>query len=538
MKPGMNTAEFAWLARWTGRSWTERLMLALLCTAPLVWLLAGTASTWLFDVDEGAFSEATREMIVSGDWGHTTLQGVNRFDKPIGVYWLQAASVQIFGLHEWALRLPSVLACWISALALGRFAWQLWGLPAGFMTVLIHSTSIGPWVMAHAATADAVLGMWLVLSALDLCRFLMDSKPVHLRRVALWTGLGMLTKGPVAILIPAATLLLWCLQQRSAKALLASLRDGPAWLIFLAVCLPWYSYALWRHGDEFIQGFFVRHNLSRFDGAMEGHSGAWFYYLAVAPLLWMPWSPLLLGMGRKITSFWADPVLRFALMWSGFVLVFFSASSTKLPHYALYAAPGLTLLLVQACIRSSKRAWTVGFVILMAWLALCTALPGVLQQSAHWVRDAHYQNLLRSADALNQPLAFVLCGLGLLLSCWLLFVSRARHAALGYALAAVVSCMMLGSVVMPWWSQTLQGPVRQLALASRDLPGPVVQWGGHWPSFALYREQMAPRRAPAPGEMALVRFPSNTVPAHWPVIASARGMAIVQRPLTEPAQSR
>jgi 4-amino-4-deoxy-L-arabinose transferase-like glycosyltransferase len=252
----------------------------------------------------------------------------------------------------------------------------------------------------------------------------------------------------------------------------------------------------------------------------------------------MPWSPLLLGMGRKITSFWADPVLRFALLWSGFVLVFFSASSTKLPHYALYAAPGLTLLLVQACIRSSKRAWTVSFVILMAWLALCTALPGVLQQSAHWVRDAHYQNLLRSADVLNQPLAFVLCGLALLLSCWLLFVSRARHAALGYALAAVVRCMMLGSVVMPWWSQTLQGPVRQLALASRDLPGPVVQWGGHWPSFALYREQMAPRRAPAPGEMALVRFPSNTVPAHWPVIASARGMAIVQRPLTEPAQSR
>ena len=533
----MNSPEFAWLARWTGRSWTERLMLALLCSAPLVWLLAGTASTWLFDVDEGAFSEATREMITSGDWGHTTLQGVNRFDKPIGVYWLQAASVQIFGLHEWALRLPSVLACWLSALALGRFAWQLWGLPAGVMAVLIHSTSIGPWVMAHAATADAVLGLWLVLSALDLCRFLMHGKPNHLRRVALWTGLGMLTKGPVALLIPAATLLLWCLHQRSAKALLDSLRDGPAWLILLAVSLPWYSYALWRHGDEFIQGFFVRHNLSRFDGAMEGHSGAWYYFLVIAPLLWLPWSPLLLSMGRKITSFWADPVLRFALMWSGFVLVFFSASSTKLPHYALYAAPGLTLLLVQACIHSSKRAWTVSFLILMAWLALCTALPGVLQQSVHWVRDAHYQTLLRSADALNQPLAFALCGLGLLASCWWVFVARARHAAVGFSLAAVVSCMMLGSVVMPRWSQTLQGPVRQLALASRDLPGPVVQWGGHWPSFALYREQMAPRRAPAPGEMALVRFPSNTVPAHWPVIASVRGMAIVQRPLTEPAQS-
>ena len=103
---------------------------------------------------------------------------------------------------------------------------------------------------------------------------------------------------------------------------------------------------------------------------------------------------------------------------------------------------------------------------------------------------------------------------------------------------ALSALAVAGSVAMPWWSQTLQGPVRQLALASRDLQGPVVQWGGHWPSFALYREPLAPRRPPAPGELALVRFPANNVPAHWPVIASARGMAIVQRPLTEPAPSR
>src|SRR4051812_4569086 len=93
----------------------RRIAWSLALLLPLLWQLGGTP---LFDVDEGAFSEATREMLASGDWLHTTLNGAPRFDKPIGVYWLQALSVSLFGLGEFALRLPSVLACWAMALAL------------------------------------------------------------------------------------------------------------------------------------------------------------------------------------------------------------------------------------------------------------------------------------------------------------------------------------------------------------------------------------------------------------------------------------
>ena len=72
----------------------------------------GLGQVPLFDVDEGAFAEATRETLASGDWGHTTLNGEARWDKPILIYWLQAASVSLFGLNEAALRLPSALATW------------------------------------------------------------------------------------------------------------------------------------------------------------------------------------------------------------------------------------------------------------------------------------------------------------------------------------------------------------------------------------------------------------------------------------------
>lgn len=84
--------------------------------------LARLGDVPLFDVDEGAFSEATRELLASGDWGHTTLNGEPRWDKPILTYWLQALSVRAFGLGEFALRLPSVLAAWGWAVAVALFA--------------------------------------------------------------------------------------------------------------------------------------------------------------------------------------------------------------------------------------------------------------------------------------------------------------------------------------------------------------------------------------------------------------------------------
>ena len=93
------------------------LWLALLLT---LWL-AGLGLAPLIDVDEGAFSEATREMLASGDWGHTTLNGADRFDKPILIYWFQAASMAAFSVNVFAVRLPSAIAALMWCLAALRF---------------------------------------------------------------------------------------------------------------------------------------------------------------------------------------------------------------------------------------------------------------------------------------------------------------------------------------------------------------------------------------------------------------------------------
>ena len=158
----------------------------------------------LFDVDEGAFSEATREMLASGDWGHTTLNGEDRFDKPILVYWLQSASVSAFGLNEFALRLPSALCAWGWALALFGFAAPRLGQRSAANAALMLATSLGVLAIGRAATADSLLNLLLVLAVFDAWRWLESESKTALRRAFAWMGLGLLAKGPVAVLVPVA----------------------------------------------------------------------------------------------------------------------------------------------------------------------------------------------------------------------------------------------------------------------------------------------------------------------------------------------
>ena len=185
--------------------------------------LLGLDEALLFDVDEGAFTEATREMLLSGDWGHTTLNGLDRFDKPIGVYWLQAISSSVFGLNEFAFRLPSALSGWLASLALARFAYLQWGSRAGLMAAVISATSLGPWAMARTATADALLGLFFVLIFIDLWRVVSSNSLASGRRLALWVALGLLVKGPVAIVLPLGTLAIYGLLVPNARAHLKAL---------------------------------------------------------------------------------------------------------------------------------------------------------------------------------------------------------------------------------------------------------------------------------------------------------------------------
>ena len=510
----------------------QRLITALVFLLPLVSYFLFLGSTPLFDVDEGAFSEATREMFERGDFLSTYLNGEHRFDKPILVYWLQAIGYLIFGASEWAFRLPSAVCAAVWSYAAWHFARERFGPDAAIAALAVAATAIGPFAIGRAATADALLNMLLALSLFDAWRHLESGRRAPLLRSYVWIGLGVLTKGPIALIVPGAVTFLYCASKLEWKRWLRSVFDPQGWIILAVLVVPWYAAALIIHGQNFIDGFILKHNVERFTGTLEGHAGSLFYYVFAVPLLMLPWTGPLLASLRHLRNDAGTGVRRFLWLWAGFVVVFFSLSGTKLPHYVLYGSTPL-FLLIAAHRDSLRREWP-HLIAPLAALALFAVLPLILQVlSTGDAGNTYYRAQLGQALSAAGP-GYYAATVGAL-AIWLLICLRTRITLWNkLLLGATLQVLLLASVVSPWIGQVLQGPVKAAAAVARGQEGDVVAWKIDAPSFSVYRQAVTPSREPEPGEMAITRF--DRVPAEgYEQLFRQGGVALVRRVPEPPA---
>ena len=102
----------------------------------------------------------------------------------------------------------------------------------------------------------------------------------------------MLAKGPVALLIPLAVTFLFCWLRRDLKLWLRTVFDLRALALFAVIALPWYAIILHKEGAGFVQGFFIKHNVSRFSGPLQGHAGSLVYYIPVVLIGTLPFTAL------------------------------------------------------------------------------------------------------------------------------------------------------------------------------------------------------------------------------------------------------
>ena len=470
---------------------------------PLFAFLVRLGAAPLFDVDEGAFSEATREMFERGDFLSTYLDGENRFDKPILIYWLQAIGYLMFGASEWAFRLPSALAAAGWTYATWYFARKHFGPDTALAALLVAATALGPFAIGRAATADALLNLLLVLTLFDAWRHLQSRRREPLLRSFVWMGLGVLTKGPIAIIVPAAVTLLYCLSSGRWQSWWRAVLDPIGWAILAILVVPWYAAALVIHGQDFIDGFILKHNVKRFTGTLEGHAGSLFYYVIAVPLLLLPWTGPLIATLRGVRGDIKMATRRFLWIWAGFVVVFFSLSGTKLPHYALYGATPL-FMLVAAHRDEFRRMW-VHAIAPSALLALFPMLPLVFAALAETdAGNAFYRaQLERSFDAATAGYYLVTL-LGLLV--WVGVLWRV-HASVWRKMiaAALIQLVVLVLAVVPFVGEVLQGPVKAAGLRAQALGDSTVRMRFDAPSFSVYREAATPAREPLPGELAITR---------------------------------
>ncbi len=471
-------------------------LLLALWAALLLGIGANLQGVWLFDEDEGSFAQASLEMVNTGDWIRISLDGELHHHKPILIYWLQATAITLFGAHEWAVRLPSVIAAVLWLIALMGFIRQPSELALHIGMAL--TTSLGFVLIGRAATADSLLNLFLCLTLFAMYRcFTQTNAPKW--PVFLWMGLGVLTKGPVAIVIPfIVSGLLWTTAGRG-REWLGNLVDWRGWLVFLLVLLPWGSAIYAQLGLGFFTDFLMVHNLQRFTTPFQGHQGSVLYYLWVLPLMLLPWSGLLLALPWK--NLIRAPIDRFCLIWFLTVFILFTLAQTKLPHYLIYGMTPILILFVRHTAHLTHRWWALPGLL---GFALFAALPYLLGQ---FVRptDAriHEAELVARALAIFETHQLSLVALGFLLAAGLIAATGSCGVFKRLALMGLMQNAFLSFVLLPQLAAIQQQPIVEAArLAAHQ---PTVAYRTVLPSFSFYRQQPTPRRLPAVGEWVFLR---------------------------------
>ena len=375
---------------------------ALFCT--ILWF-ALLAHRPLFDPDEGRYAEIPSEMLSGGDWVIPHLNGLVYLEKPPLQYWLTALAFRCFGEHEFAARLCTGLAGYLSLLIVFFLGRSLWGLEAGVRALLFTAASILFVLLGHQLTLDMTLSACL-LAALSC--FLMAQVRGEAWRawmLGCWAAmaLAVLTKGLIGVLIPAAALGAYILWQRDWN-LLRSLNLRWGLPLFAAIAAPWFVLAA-RANPQFLKFFFIREHFQRFLTPIEHRTEPWWFFAPVLVVGIMPWLPqaaraLVGGVARDVPRGQFDAA-RMLWIWSVFVVVFFSFSDSKLIPYILPAVPVLALL----CARP-KSGDGRGSVLAGALLSLATAMGLLAYASGAWSSGEAGRLLL-----LIRPMLFCTCAL-------------------------------------------------------------------------------------------------------------------------------
>jgi 4-amino-4-deoxy-L-arabinose transferase-like glycosyltransferase len=346
--------------------------------AALIFLGCVISPPSLMDDVDAVQAQIARNMLQSGDWVTARLDGIAYLEKSPLKYWMMAVSFKVFGPHDWAARIPmalgTVLLCWVTA----QFGGWAFGRRAGTYSGIAIASSVGLFLFTRILIPDAILTLTITVALWSLLRAL-DEGEAHAGRWAMlmWAamGTGLLLKGLIAAVFPVAAGLLYLglTRQLAVRATWRKLRPISGILVFLAIAAPWHVLATLRnppifdftmHSERgqyrgFFWFYFINEHVLRFLNLRYPRDyntvpRLWFWLFH---LLWLfPWSVYLPAVW-KLDYRKPDRASRarlLALCWAGFILVFFTFSTTQ-EYYSMPCYPALALLLGSAM--ASRHGW-------------------------------------------------------------------------------------------------------------------------------------------------------------------------------------
>jgi 4-amino-4-deoxy-L-arabinose transferase-like glycosyltransferase len=487
------------------------LLLLLLAAALLFYSRPGCP---LQEPQEPRYAEIARQMLAAGNLVVPLYHGTAYLDKPPLLYWLVMASYAAFGVHDWAARLVPCTAGVLCVLVAYGWARRTAGPRAGLLGALFLCLSARFIQLERLLTMDGLLCLWVV-AAWAAAHAAWQSGRLHWNwwlASALASGLGLLTKGPIALVLVVVPVLVYQIfYWRCARA------SFTPWLLYLVVALavaaPWFL-AVQARCPEFAGYFFVHHHIDRFRQPFD-HGEPFWFYLPELLLGLFPWTLLLPGMAlclfrrrhlyataaaqenlesssreRIAAATQRDSAVVFFLLAGGWTVAFFSLAGCKRPAYILPAMPPLALAL--GCFLDA----------VMPRAGLRSAVMSLFQHQSAWAFRATALLLL---TALTAAVAALLRGqvraaVGVVLACCaagmvggLGALARDRRPAVSWGLCLVVTfgVVLAGfHQLLPSYARqySLRGLVRRHATAAEQCL-PVATYPRRWDSVSYYLQR-------------------------------------------------
>ena len=487
----------------------SRAHLALLVASCALLLFLGLGTLGLTDRDEGSNAEAPREMVGSGDWITPTLNGVPRFAKPILLYWFISAAYLAFGVNEITARLPS--AAFGTGLIVMQylFARRILGPATGLRAALMLLLNFEVLAIGRMVLTDMVLVFFTTLSIFSFFLAMWGEGTAKRWYWGFYLGMALatLTKGPVGVVVPLLAIVSYLLLTRRWRDVLRECRPLTGTLVFFLVAAPWYATMLLLHGEGYVASA-RGDTITRFFSIVGLHGGTVLFYVPVLLLGFFPWSGFLpaalvqaLRGSRKATI--QDPSRALAVLsgvWVLGVFIFFTLSSTRLPHYIAPMFPAAALLVAASWDRllsgPAERAAR-----LSLWLALGTGcLLGLAFVGLDWAYDHFNAQIVLEFPAAGQvglgwaPMAvgfLILGGTGLFAYAAMGEGHAGRSLAIASAMMAGVALLII-TVALPRFHRYFIAPPQELAtIAGMNLgtQDTLIAYGSSQPSLIFYAKR-------------------------------------------------
>ena len=454
--------------------------LIVLVSGVIIFIL-NLGETGLVDETPPLFAAAARAMSESGDWLTPKVNGMFRFDKPPLMYWLMSFFYSLPKNEIWdslgtlSARLPSALGSLFLMLMIGDtlFCWPQKG-DRQFLTPIVASLgfALSPLIIIWSRTAvsDALLTGTLGVSLLLFWRRMASEKNDQCFSAWVFLGFAILTKGPVAFVLAALTIISFLFCQKNWRRLLCKINPKKGFFITILISIPWYVLELIKEGKPFWDSFFGYHNFQRYTSVVNNHAEPFWFFLYIMLIASLPFTPFLchgifetfkdFRKSLKKNSIVSETLHTYSLCWLTSILIFFSISATKLPSYWLPAIPAAAILISHSFIslKNSNKNY------LYLWISSILILFGisiVFFFSNIWLSSINDPEMPNLASELIRS--------GIIFKAKLFFSSFTLFAIILFSLK-FRNIFLFTQVFLLIGQSFLMPPIRKLADTSRQLP--------------------------------------------------------------------